>query len=217
MPTAEAPSWRLRLTRGLAALALLAGGSALTPAAAQDENITVPILAPPPSAWDSGMLSGRPLFSQTVTDFSALTGGILFGMGPAEVNGRMPNPAKGIVWGVLPSAAEFPDDVRYFWIRFDDARDLRMGTTACVGSDSYIVFLFQSRGLFRISYRLVPDVACPRPADAALQIFSRYVTISTDLALSVHYRAGAMEIVDVSDATASRYLMATRWQPRAEQ
>jgi hypothetical protein len=214
MPAKMAPSWRRLLALSLALLAPLVGAGVSTPAAAQDAPVNKPILAPPPSRWDRQMLSGRPLLSQTVSDLTAVTAGIAFGMGPGEVNTHMPNPAKGIAWTALPAATEFTDDVRYFWIRFEDARDLRMGATACAGTDSYIVFLFQPRGLFRISYRLVPDVACPRPADAAEEIFGRYVSISTDIALSVHYRAGATEIVDVTDPTAG-YLLATRWQPRA--
>lgn len=214
MPVKTAPSWRWPSTfvRSLP-VALMGCGMACV-AAAQDAPVNKPILAPPPSLWDRQMLSGRPLLSQTVSDLTAVTAGIAFGMGPGEVNTHMPNPAKGIAWTALPAATEFTDDVRYFWIRFRDARDLRMGATACAGTDSYIVFLFQPRGLFRISYRLVPDVACPRPADAAEEIFGRYVSISTDIALSVHYRAGATEIVDVTDPTAG-YLLATRWQPRA--
>ena len=77
------------------------------------------------------------------------------------------------------------------------------------------MFLFQERGLFRISYRLTPDNNCPRITDTAEEIFGRYVTITADIALSVHYRAGPLEVVDITDPTAG-YLVATRWQPRVE-
>lgn len=210
-----APSWRRRSTFISALLALLVGAGSLSPAAAQPAQVSKPILSPPPSQWDHAMFSGRPLLSQTLSDLTAITDGIVFGMGPGEVNAHMPSPAKGVIWSALPQATEYQDDVRYFWIRFDDARDLRAGATACSGDDSYIVFLFQPRGLFRISFRLMPSPACPRTAEAAREIFKRYVAITTDLALSVHYRAGPMEIVDVTDPTAG-YLLATRWQPRAE-
>ena len=213
MPANTAPSWRQRPTPILTLLVTLAGLGGAWPATAQDAPVNKPIMAPPPSQWDNKMLSGRPLLSQTVSDFAAIAAGIQFGMGPAEVNDHMPSPAKGISWSALPAAVEFQNDVRYFWIRFEDSRDLRMGATGCAGADSYIVFLFQPSGLFRISFRLVPDAACPRPAAAAAEVFKRYVAISTDIALSVHYRAGAMEIVDVTDPTAG-YLLATRWQPR---
>lgn len=209
-----APPWRQRSTFILALLALLAGGGGLSSAAGQQTQ-TKPILAPPPSLWDHAMLSGKALLSQTVTDFRAITNGIIFGMGSGEVNMHMPSPAKDVSWSALPQATEFQDDIRYFWVRFEDARDLRAGALSCAGDDSYIVFMFQPRGLFRISYRLMPSAACPRTANAAAEIFRRYVTITTDIALSVHYRAGPMEIVDVTDATAG-YLVATRWQPRAE-
>ena len=102
----------------------------------------------------------------------------------------------------LPPATEFQSDVRYFWVRMEGLRDLRAGSTSCVGANSYIVLLFQSRGLFRISYRLAPDASCPRPADAAAEIFGRYVSIMQEIAQSVHYRARAMEVVDITDPTA---------------
>ena len=216
MPAKTAPSWRRRPKLIMALLATLAGFGGALPVSAQDGTTNKPILAPPPSQWDRKMLSGRPLLSQTISDFTAITTGIVFGMGPGEVNDRLPNPARGISWSALPAAAEFQNDVRYFWIRFEDARDLRMGATGCAGADSYIVLLFQPRGLFRISYRLMPDVACPHPGVAAREVFGRYVSITATIALSVHYRAGRMEVVDVTDPTAG-FLLNTRWQPRAEE
>ncbi len=215
MPAIAAPSWRCLTIFLMALLASPVGGGAMSPAAAQPTKANKPILAPPPSQWDRQMLSGRALLGQTITDFTAITGGITFGMGPGEVNAHMPSPAKGVSWVAMPQATEFQDDIRYFWVRFEDARDLQMGATACVGDESYIVFLFRPSGLFRISYRLMPSAACPRPADATAEIFGRYVAITTDIALSVHYKAGPMEVVDVTDSTAG-YLLATRWQPRAE-
>ena len=216
MPATTAPSWRRYWTFAAALpalLALLAGG--VLPATAQQTRTNKPILAPPPSQWDRQMLAGRPLLSQTVSDLSAITSGIAFGMGPGEVNTHMPAPAKGVSWTALPQATEFPDDVRYFWARLEDASTLQAGASACTGDESYIVFLFRPRGLFRISYRLMPSAGCPQPADAAAEIFGRFVAITTDIALSVHYRAGPMQVVDITDAAAG-YLLTTRWQPRAE-
>jgi len=212
MPANTAPSWRRHV---VPTLALLAGLGVAAPVWAQDEPVDLPILTPPPSVWDHQMLNGRPLLSQTVSNLTAITTGIAFGMGPGEVNTHMPVPAQGISWSALPPATEFQDDIRYFWIRFDEAGGLRLGAKGCVGTDSYIVFLFQSRGLFRISYRLVPDVACPRPAAAALEIFGRFVSLATEVAIAEHYRAGAMEIIDVTDPTALSSLRAIRWQPKA--
>ena len=212
MPARTAPSWRRHV---VPTLALLAGLGMAVPARAQDEPVDLPILKPPPSVWDHQMLNGRPLLNQTVSDLTAITTGLAFGMGPGEVNAHMPVPAQGISWSDLPAATEFRDDIRYFWIRFDEARDLRMGAKGCAGADSYIVFLFQSRGLFRMSYRLVPDVACPHPAVAALEIFGRFVSLATEVVIAEHYRAGAMEIIDVTDPTALSALRAVRWQPKA--
>jgi hypothetical protein len=197
----------------LTALVPIVGGWGLSRASAQPTP--KPILAPPPLLWDNAMLSARPALGQTVSDFAAITGGIVFGMEPADANALLPVPASGITWTVLPPASEFQDDIRYFWTRLDGARDLRAGSTACVGGSSYIVFLFQARGLFRISYRLIPDAACPRPGDAAREIFGRYVQITRSIAQSVHYRVGAMEVVDITDPTAG-YLTTVRWQPRGK-
>ncbi len=212
MPATTAPSWRRHF---FPVLALLAGFGVTAPAWAQDEAVDMPILQPPPSVWDHQMLSGRPLLNQTVSNLTAITTGIAFGMGPGEVNTHMPVPAQGISWSDLPAAPEFRDDVRYFWIRFDEARGLRMGAKGCAGADSYVVFLFQSRGLFRMSLRLVPDVACPHPAAAALEIFGRFVSLATEVTIAEHYRAGSMEIIDVTDPTALSALRAVRWQPKA--
>ena len=161
------------------------------------------------------MVSARPLLNQTVSDFAAIVDGILFGMGPGEVNAHLPNPTKGVTWTALPQATEFQDDVRYFWVKFDDVPAMHAGSTACVGDESYIVFMFKARGLFRISYRLMPSAVCPRTAEALGQIFGRFVTMTTDIALSVHYRAGPLDVVDITDSTAG-YLLSTRWQPHAE-
>ncbi len=195
-------------------LAITAGLAMAQPASGTAERKHV--LTPPPLRWDRQMLSGRPALSQTVSDFAAITGGVTFGLGPAAVNGKLPAPAPGVTWASLPAATEFQDDLRYFWVRLEGLSDLRAGTTACLGVDSYIVFLFQQRGLFRISYRLAPDATCPNVGDAAADIFGRYVSIATDIAQSAHYRAGPLEIVDISDPTAASYLVATRWRPRVE-
>ena len=216
MPPTKAPSMRRSSAPLPALLALMVGFGFAVSARAQDGAADKPILAAPPMVWDHSMLSVRPLLTQTVSDLTAITSRISFGMGPGEVNDRLPHPTKGIAWNTIPAAMEFRDDVRYFWIRFDDARDPRMGATACVGSDSHVVFMFQPRGLFRISYRLVPDVACPHPAGAAEQIFGRFVGLADGIVRSAHYRAGTMEIVDLTDPTASTDLLATRWQPKAE-
>lgn len=216
MPATLAPFWRRKALLAPFLLAMLAGTVRVPAANAQTEQANKPILAPPPLVWDRQMLAGKPLLSQTVSDLTRITAGIAFGMGPGEVNAQMPAPTVGVIWSALPSATEFQDDVRYFWIRFEDARDLRAGAKSCAGDDSYIVFLFLPRGLFRISYRLMPSASCTQTADAAQEVLGRYVTLSTDVALTVHYHAGPLEIVDVTDPT-SGTLASMRWQPRAEE
>jgi hypothetical protein len=157
------------------------------------------------------MLANRPALPQTATDFANLTSGIAFGMTPAEVNARLPDPYPGLSWSALPEASEYPGEVRYFWSRMDGAGALRVGVTSCTGSASYVIFLFGSHGLFRLSYRLLPDQGCPRTTAAARDIFARYVPIGSVVALSVHYRSGTAEVVDVTDPTAG-YLIPTRWR-----
>ncbi len=215
MQASAALPWRRCRSLLPALLAMLVAAAVVRPADAQAPPAGRPIFAVPPSLWDRRMVSVRPLLNQTVSDFAAIADGIVFGMGPGEVNAHMPVPAKGVTWTALPQATEFQDDVRYFWVKFDDAPNLRAGATACAGDESYIVFMFKTRGLFRISYRLMPSAVCPRTTEVLDQIFGRFVAISADIAASVHYRAGPLDVVDITDSTAG-YLLSTRWQPRAE-
>jgi hypothetical protein len=147
------------------------------------------------------------------TDIGNLTGGIVFGLSPIEVNGRLPAAAPGIEWADLPFANEYPDDVRYFWVRLDAMRELRDGITACAGANSYVVFLFRPRGLFRISWRLLPDDDCPSPRAAAEDIYARFLAIDRAASLATHYRAGRAEAVEITDPNAS-YLTPYRWTNR---
>ena len=169
------------------------------------------IFVPPPLQWDNAMLSFRPALQQTPTDFANLTGGIAFGMSAAAVNARLPDPYPGVAWNGLPMANEYPGEVRYFGVPIAAAGPLRLDLTACAGSGSYIVFLFSGRGLFRLSYRLVADKGCADTNQAAQEIFYRYVPIGQTVALSVRYRTGKTEVVDVTDSTAG-YLIPPRWR-----
>jgi hypothetical protein len=169
-----------------------------------------PIFLPPPLQWDHAMLSFGPALHQTATDFSSLTGGITFGMSAQAVNARLPEPYPGLTWNGLPMANEYPGDVRYFGLPIASAGPLRMDMTACVGAGSYIAFLFSDRGLFRLSYRLVADKSCTDTNPAAQQIFYRYVPIGRVVALSVRYRTGKTEVVDITDSAAD-YLVPLRW------
>jgi hypothetical protein len=169
------------------------------------------IFVPPPLQWDNAMLSFRPALQQTPTDFANLTGGIGFGMSASAVNARLPDPYPGLNWNGLTLANEYPGEVRYFGEPVAASGPLRMALTACAGSGSYIVFLFSDRGLFRLSYRLIPDKGCPDTNPAAQEIFHRYVPIGQIVALSVRYRTGKTEVVDVTDSTAG-YLIPPRWR-----
>jgi hypothetical protein len=202
---------RIRSGRLLAAVLLL-GGLAL-PGLAQPVAETKTILRAPPLQWDSTVASFRPALRQTITDFANLTGGIVFGLKPPEVNTQLPRPMQGFATQSLPLAAEFPEDVRYFWIRLGMGGPLDAGIDTCVGEASYLVFLFRGRGLFRISYRLIPNSTCPSVAAAASAVMAHYVPIDPEIALVMHYRNGNAEVVDVVDP-GSGHLRSIRWQQR---
>ncbi len=169
------------------------------------------IFAPPPLQWDRAMLSFRPALQQTASDFANLTDGIAFGMSAAAANARLPDPYPGLAWNGLPLANEYPGEVRYFGVPVASAGALRMGLTACAGNGSYVVFMFSSHGLFRLSYRLTADKTCPDTNPAAQEIFFRYVPFGRTVALSVRYRSGKTEVVDITDPTAG-YLIPPRWR-----
>jgi hypothetical protein len=117
----------------------------------------------------------------------------------------------GLNWNTLRTAREYSSDVRYFWVRLDDLPLWRAMMQSCIGSPSYAAFLFGSNGLFRISFRLLPDAACPSVADAAVQLFAHYISIGPEIALSVRYRSMQAEVVDVTDPTAGS-LVPVRWR-----
>jgi hypothetical protein len=186
---------------------------AVSAARAQAPEETKRIVVVPPLQWDNTLANFRPGYRQTQTDFVVLTGGIAFGMKPNEVNALLPEPLAGVAWQTMPLATEFPEDVKYFWVRPPAGKPLGAGIESCVGEASYAVFLFRARGLFRISYRLVPDAACPSVADAAGAALAYYARIEPGVALSMHYRNGTTEVVDVVDPGAG-YLVPIRWQAR---
>lgn len=169
------------------------------------------IVMPAPVQWDADMLRFRPALAQTASDFATLTGGIAFGMSAADLNVKLPEPYPGMSWNALTLANEYPGEVRYFGVPIEAAGSLRMGLTACTGSGGYLVFLFRPEGLFRLSYRLVPDKICTDVDPAARQIFSRFVPMGQKVALSVRYHVGKTQVVDITDATAG-YLTPIRWR-----
>src|SRR5258708_6914010 len=107
------------------------------------------ILIIPPTRWDHAMSRDQPAQLPGYSDLANLAGGIGFGLSPAQVNAKLPTPAPGVEWIGLPFAPEYPDEVRYFWVRFDAVRELLSGTKACTGGNSYGGFLFRDPGLFR--------------------------------------------------------------------
>ena len=181
----------------------------LTAASAQTKRI----FTVPPTQWDNAMSRDQPAQILGPSDLANLTGGIVFGMSPAAVNAKLPTQTPGVQWIDLPFASEYPDEVRYFWVRFDAVREPLAGITACTGASSYIVFLFRDRGLFRISWRLLPDDQCPSTRAAAEDIYARYLAIDGTAALASHYQAGKAEVVEVTDPSVD-YLIPYRWVNR---
>jgi hypothetical protein len=196
---------------------VLAAGLCMTAptAVAQMQPPAKRILVVPPLQWDAMLSSFHAALHQTIADFTALTGGIAFGMAPSEVNDTLSEHADTVDWQSLSKADEFPDDVRYFWIPLARSGALRDGIAGCAGSGSYVVFLFRRQGLFRISYRLTPDQSCRDVSAAASDIFARYVGIDPTVALAVHYRTGSADVIDVTDPAVS-YLIPVRWQNHAK-
>jgi hypothetical protein len=181
----------------------------LTPASAETKRI----FAIPATQWDHATSTERPAQIFGPSDLGNLTGGIVFGVSPAAVNARLPNPTPGVEWADLPFANEYPGDVRYFWVRFDATPDPSGGATDCVGANSYVVFLFRDHALFRISWRLLPDKDCPSPLAAAEAIYAHFLTIDRGVSLATHYHAGKAEAVEITDPTADD-LIPFRWANR---
>ena len=200
--------WTAILAAGLISAGLMSTG--LTSIARAE---TKTIFEIPPIQWDRLMLRDRPAQFHGPTELGRLTGGIVFGQSPGDVNARLPSPAPGIEWMRLSFAIEYSEDIRYFWTRLDAMRELRDGLTGCVGAGSYIVFLFREHGLLRMSWRLLPDAACPSTEQAAEGLYARYLSIDARAALASHYRAGPAHVVEITDPNMG-YLVPVRWQNR---
>jgi len=197
------------------ALFLTPGGPAAAQGVAATPVAAPRIYVPPPLQWDIAMFTPKPALQQMASDFGLLTGGLVFGMTPGAANAKLPNPLPNQTWNTLQSANEYPGDVRYFWLRLNTLPEFLGSGPTCGGSASYVVFLFSQRGLFRLSFRLVPDPSCPNVTDAALLLFARFVGIGPTVALSVHYRTRDAQVVDVTDPSAS-FLIPIRWQMSAD-
>ena len=171
------------------------------------------IFAVPPTQWDNAMSRDRPAQNHGSSDLGNLTGGIVFGLSSTDVNAKLPTPTPGTEWVNLPFANEYPDDVRYFWVRLDAMRDLRAGMNGCFGANSYLVFLFHKQSLFRVSWRLLPDKDCASPHAAAEDVYARYLAIDGPASLATHYQAGSAEVVEITDPNVD-YLIPYRWTNR---
>jgi hypothetical protein len=188
----------------------LAAGLALSlPAAAETKQI----LSIPPIQWDHEMATFHPGVVHGPSDVANLTGGITFGMRPSEVDVHLPAPAKNLTWENLPFATEYPEDVRYFWTRFSVAPPPHPADGHCVGAQSYVVFFFRNAHLFRISWRLLPDDACPSPRAAAEDLYAKWLEIDRSVALTTHYAPNQAEVVEATDPAVDE-LVPIRWDNR---
>jgi hypothetical protein len=181
-----------------------------TPLGAPETGSAKRIFLPPTLLWDNAMFSFHPAVQQTASTLANLTGRVTFGMSPTALNALLPEPYPGLSWTGLALANEYPGDARMFGIPIARAGALRMSLMACAGAGSYVVFLFKSAGLFRISYRLAADRTCTDTSEAAQQIFARYVPVGREVAYSVRYRTGRTQVVDITDPAAD-YLVPIRW------
>jgi hypothetical protein len=189
-------------------LVTMVGASAADPTPAAP---ALRIYVPPLLEWNNRTMTARSTLSQTPYDLARINGGLVFGMTPEQVAATLPGTPAGLSWNTLRTAREYSTDVRYFWVRLDDLPEWRSRLGGCIGSASYVAFLFTQNGLFRLSFRLLPDAACPSVADAARDLFARYVPIGPDIALSVHYLSVPAEVVDITDPTAT-LLTPVRWR-----
>jgi hypothetical protein len=172
---------------------------------------TLHVFVPPPLEWNNRTMVARPSLQQSSHDLAVMNGDVVFGMTPEQVAGQIPGIPAGLNWNTLRTAREYSSDVRYFWVRLDELPLWRAMMHSCIGSPSYAAFLFSGNGLFRISFRLLPDAACPSVTDAAVELFSHYISIGPGVALSVRYRSMQAEVVDVTDPTAAS-LIPVRWR-----
>jgi len=169
------------------------------------------VFVPPPLEWNKRSVVTRPALQQTPHDLAAVNGDLVWGMTPQQVAAKLPGMSPDLSWNGLRAAREFTTDVRFFWMRLNDLPAWRDSLHACVGGASYVAFLFSGNGLFRVSFRLLPDAACESVTNAAVDLLARYISIGPTVALSVRYRSMQAEVVDITDPTAS-LLIPVRWR-----
>ncbi|HVZ10328.1 hypothetical protein [Rhodopila sp.] len=169
------------------------------------------VFVPPPLEWNRRTFVTNPALVQTPYDLARANGNLTFGMSASQVAAALPGLPSDLDWNNLRTAREYAADVRYFWLPLKDLPAWYNDLQGCTGTESYAAFLFVRRHLFRISFRLIPDAACPSVSDAAAGLFARYVGLSTDLVLSVRYRSTPAEVVDITDPTETS-LIPIRWR-----
>ena len=169
------------------------------------------VFVPPPLQWNQRTQTARSALQQTPHDLARINADLTFGMTPEQVAALFPVLPPDLSWTTLRTAPEYPADVRYVWVRLRDLPQWRDQLSGCFGSTSYVAFLFNQHALFRVSFRLIPDAACPSVTEAALDLFARYVPVGPDIALSVRYSSPPAEVVDITDPTAT-LLLPVRWR-----
>ena len=83
-----------------------------------------------------------------------------FGMSPEAVNAHLPRSYGSAHWAGLPVAGEYKvTEVRYFWQTLNNFSGLPFEDIYgdCIAGSSYLTFLFDESGLFRLSLRLMSD------------------------------------------------------------
>ncbi len=193
-------------------LAALASLISVT-ATAQTPDTTKTILALPAVQWNDMGVSWHYAAQQTPRDLARAMGGLIFGLKTDDVSQRLPKLGTDLRWSNLPVAREFPEEVRFVRMPMQAAGSLRPPGAACFGELSNLVLLFRDNALMRVSWRFLPDQACPDVHNAAESLYATFVPLAATLAVSTHYRTGSAEVVDVTDPVAGK-LIAQRWQAR---
>jgi hypothetical protein len=214
-------SWRLRRIppasprawpHAVLAAAILAAHAAV---AATVPDTAKAIFVLPALQWNSAGEAWSYATEQNPIELARTMSGLSFGMTPEEASGHLRGATHVLHWSDLPRASEFTDDVRYMWIPIQAAGALRARITSCTGDDSYIVILFLNNALFRASWRFLPSPNCPDPRAAAEDVYAGFVPLASTIAISLLYRTGDADVVDITDPAAGP-LIATRWRMRAQ-
>ena len=202
------------LARRLPRIAVLAGIATLTGLAAAAQQPSPPqprrIISLPTIEWDKDGVAWRYAHQQSGSDLELVMSGLRFGLIPEEAGQHLPNPTNALHWSDLPVASEFGDEVRYLWMPMQAAGRLRAPVTSCFGAPSYLVLLFTRNGLFRISWRFLPDHACADVRAAADEVYGAYTPLASTIAVTARYRTGFAEVLDVTDPRAG-LLINQRW------